>query len=270
MKTFTSLLDVMMKILLITFLLFPETILGEHHLTCPQTIEAAEGEDVNIQCGLDPPVNLSDYTLDVARERDDHGNYDDVYSYRRGKDHLDDQMGRYRGRTTLNHEDLIRGNVTLKISSVNLSDSGNYIVFLKKLQAPSVINITVVSKDQANRTKRNDSSTSGPPVEEETESDHRGGSAKEESVWKTVLASVCAAAAAVGVVLLLVKRGVIHKEEDESSEAKQLISEIPEAPDDRGGRRPTQRCRTRSERVGGLRPYAVIPSTIKTHQTSSA
>ncbi|XP_035856364.1 V-set domain-containing T-cell activation inhibitor 1-like isoform X6 [Sander lucioperca] len=239
MKTFTSLLDVMMKILLITFLLFPETILGEHHLTCPQTIEAAEGEDVNIQCGLDPPVNLSDYTLDVARERDDHGNYDDVYSYRRGKDHLDDQMGRYRGRTTLNHEDLIRGIVTLKISSVNQSDSGEYKVYVPDLTASFITNIIV-------------------------------GSAKEESVWKTVLASVCAAAAAVGVVLLLVKRGVIHKEEDESSEAKQLISEIPEAPDDRGGRRPTQRCRTRSERVGGLRPYAVIPSTIKTHQTSSA
>ncbi|XP_035856368.1 V-set domain-containing T-cell activation inhibitor 1-like [Sander lucioperca] len=187
---------------------------GEHHLTCPQTIEAAEGEDVIIQCGLDPPVNLSDHTLDVARERDDHDNYDDVYAYRNGKDHLDDQMDRYRGRTTLNHEDLIRGNVTLKISSVNLSDSGKYKVFFPDLTAPSFINVNIVSKDQANRTKRTDSSTSGPPVEV-TESDHRGGSAKEESVWKIVLASVCAAAAAAavvagGVVLLLVKFGVIQ------------------------------------------------------------
>ncbi|XP_035856363.1 V-set domain-containing T-cell activation inhibitor 1-like isoform X5 [Sander lucioperca] len=233
MKTFTSLLDVMMKILLITFLLFPETILGEHHLTCPQTIEAAEGEDVNIQCGLDPPVNLSDYTLDVARERDDHGNYDDVYSYRRGKDHLDDQMGRYRGRTTLNHEDLIRGNVTLKISSVNLSDSGNYIVFLKKLQAPSVINITVVSKDQANRTKRNDSSTSGPPVEEETESDHRDGENR-KTARAVILPSVLLLWILLVLVLLLM-RGRKEKNPETAAnryEEKNLNMEAAKADED--------------------------------------
>ncbi|XP_035856362.1 V-set domain-containing T-cell activation inhibitor 1-like isoform X4 [Sander lucioperca] len=234
MKTFTSLLDVMMKILLITFLLFPETILGEHHLTCPQTIEAAEGEDVNIQCGLDPPVNLSDYTLDVARERDDHGNYDDVYSYRRGKDHLDDQMGRYRGRTTLNHEDLIRGNVTLKISSVNLSDSGNYIVFLKKLQAPSVINITVVSKDQANRTKRNDSSTSGPPVEEETESDHRGDGENRKTARAVILPSVLLLWILLVLVLLLM-RGRKEKNPETAAnryEEKNLNMEAAKADED--------------------------------------
>ncbi|XP_078129622.1 uncharacterized protein LOC144532626 isoform X1 [Sander vitreus] len=207
----------MMKVVLLvsSFLcVAPLSEAGGHRLTCPQTIDAAEGDDVIIRCGLDPPVDLSAYTLDVARERDDHGYYDnDVHSYRNGKDQPDDQMDGYRGRTTLNHEDLIRGNVTLKISSVTLSDSGKYIVFLKNLAAPFVINITVVSKDQANRTKRNDSSTSGPPVEEETESDHRGGSAKEESVWKIVVPSVCVAAAVVVVVvvlLLLVKCGVIQ------------------------------------------------------------
>ncbi|XP_028424288.1 uncharacterized protein LOC114548505 [Perca flavescens] len=171
----------------------------EHRLTCPQTIEAAQGDDAIIQCQLDPPVDLSDYTLDVTRL--DLGIYGDVYSYRRGEDQQDDQMDRYRDRTTINHEDLIRGIVTLKISSVTLSDSGPYKVYIKKLRARSVINITV-------------------------------GSAKEESVWKIVLASVfgvgTAAAAAAAVVvgavgvggvggvggvllLLLVKRGVIWK-----------------------------------------------------------
>ncbi|KAF1394588.1 hypothetical protein PFLUV_G00002600 [Perca fluviatilis] len=181
---------------------------GEHRLTCPQTKEAAESHDVIIRCGLDPPVDLSDYTLDVARDDLDI-NDNDVYSYRNGKDQPDDQMARYRGRTTLNHEDLIRGIVKLKISSVTLSDSGPYKVFLIKLGAHSVINITVVSKDQANRTKGIDSPTSGPPVGEETESDHRD-SAKEESVWKIVLGCVCGVAAAVVVLLLLVKRGVIR------------------------------------------------------------
>ncbi|XP_039656095.1 uncharacterized protein LOC120558849 isoform X2 [Perca fluviatilis] len=174
---------------------------GEHRLTCPQTIEAAEGDDVIIQCGLDPPVDLSDYTLDVARLDlgDDDG---DVYCYRRGKDQQDDQMDRYRDRTTLNHEDLIRGIVTLKISSVTLSDSGPYKVYVPDLRASFIVNITV-------------------------------GSAKEESVWIIVLACVCAvviAAAAVGVVLLLlVKCGVIRKKTTEV----RSNDEIPEA---RGGR----------------------------------
>ncbi|XP_028424401.1 myelin-oligodendrocyte glycoprotein-like [Perca flavescens] len=185
----------------------PSSEAGEHRLTCPQTIEAAQGDDVIIQCGLDPPVDLSDYTLDVAR--DYLGSYGDVYVYRNGKDQQDGQMAQYRGRTTLNHEDLIRGIVTLKISSVTLSDSGPYKVYIPKLPASSVVNITVVPKDQANRTKRNDSSTPGPPVGEVTESDHRGGSAKEDSVGIIVLACVCGGVV-VGVLLLLVKRGVIQ------------------------------------------------------------
>ncbi|XP_039656186.1 uncharacterized protein LOC120558905 [Perca fluviatilis] len=152
-------------------------------LTCPQTIEAAEGDDVIIQCGLDPPVDLSDYTLDVARLDlgDDDG---DVYCYRRGKYQQDDQMDRYRDRTTLNHEDLIRGIVTLTISSVTLSDSGKYKVYIPDLRHSFIINITV-------------------------------GSAKEESVWIIVLSSVCVGGA-VGVLLLLVKRGIIWKKRKES------------------------------------------------------
>ncbi|KAF1394585.1 hypothetical protein PFLUV_G00002570 [Perca fluviatilis] len=143
-----------------------------------QTVEAEEGHDVTLQGRLDPPVDLSSYTFDVARL--DLGIYGDVYSYRRGEDHLDDQMDRYRDRTTLNHEDLIRGIVALKISSVTLSDSGPYKVYVPDLRASFIVNITV-------------------------------GSAKEEFVWKTVVPIVCVCVAAVGVLLLLlVKRGVIR------------------------------------------------------------
>ncbi|KAF1394579.1 hypothetical protein PFLUV_G00002510 [Perca fluviatilis] len=108
-------------------------------------------------------------------------------------------MDRYRDRTTLNHEDLIRGIVTLKISSVTLSDSGPYKVYVPDLTAPSVINISVVSKDQANRTKRNDSSTSGPPVEEESESEHRDGENR-----KTARAVILPSLLLLGTLLVLV------------------------------------------------------------------
>ncbi|XP_039656148.1 uncharacterized protein LOC120558883 [Perca fluviatilis] len=199
MKTLTSLLDLINMKTLVAILLFSKTTLGEHRLTCPQTIEAAEGDDVIIQCGLDPPVDLSFYTFDVARL--DLSSYGDVHCYRRGTDHLDDQMDRYRDRTTLHHEDLIRGIVTLKISSVTLSDSGPYKVYVPDLTAPSVINITVVPKGQVSETKRNDPTTTRPPATSP-------GSAKEESDWKTVVPIVCGV---VGVLLLLlVKRGVIQ------------------------------------------------------------
>ncbi|XP_028424365.1 myelin-oligodendrocyte glycoprotein-like [Perca flavescens] len=211
-KTSFNHLLIMTVTRLVALLIILPIAAGEHRLTCPQTIEAAEGDDVTIKCGLDPPVDLSDYTLDVARLDlgDDDG---DVYVYRNGKDQQDGQMAQYRGRTTLNHEDLRRGTFTLKISSVNLSDSGPYKVYIPKLPASSVVNITGVPKDQANRTKRNDPSTPGPPVGEVTKSDHRGGSAKEESVGIIVLASVSGVVVVVGVgvvFLLLVKHGVIH------------------------------------------------------------
>ncbi|KAF1394582.1 hypothetical protein PFLUV_G00002540 [Perca fluviatilis] len=168
-----------------------------------QTVKTEEGHDVILQGRLDPPVDLSDYTFDVARL--DLGIYGDVYSYRRGEDHLDDQMDRYRDRTTLNHEDLIRGIVALKISSVTLSDSGPYKVYVPDLRVSFIVNITVVPKGQLSETKRNDPTTTRPPA---TSPD----SAKEESVWKIVVTCVCVCAAAVvGVLLLLVKRGVIRK-----------------------------------------------------------
>ncbi|XP_039656173.1 butyrophilin subfamily 2 member A1-like [Perca fluviatilis] len=164
-----------------------------------QTVEAEEGHDVTLQGRLDPPVDLSSYTFDVARL--DLGIYGDVYSYRRGEDHLDDQMDRYRDRTTLNHEDLIRGIVALKISSVTLSDSGPYKVYVPDLRASFIVNITVAPKGQVSETKRNDPTTTRPPATSP-------GSAKEESDWKTVVPIVCGVAAAVVGVLLLVKRGV--------------------------------------------------------------
>lgn len=65
-----------------------------------------------------PPVNLSPYTLDLKRLdlRDDL-----VHVYRHEQDDFLSQSHRYKNRTTLVHGDLIRGDVTLQISPVNLS-----------------------------------------------------------------------------------------------------------------------------------------------------
>ncbi|KAM6940847.1 uncharacterized protein PEZ65_002982 [Lycodopsis pacificus] len=111
-----------------------------------------------------------------------------VYSYRHRKQNQHDQMLQYRNRATLNHGDLTRGNLSLHISSVDPSDSGPYRCFVPKMDLICFANLTVVPKDQQNRTKRHDSSTTGPPPEEEPESEDHGGN--REAVRAAVISTV--------------------------------------------------------------------------------
>ncbi|XP_031735648.1 uncharacterized protein LOC116401421 isoform X3 [Anarrhichthys ocellatus] len=156
---------------------------GGSRAVCPtQPIKVVEGENVALHCGLDHLVDLSRYTVDWRRV----DNQQVVYVYRHGRDDLDPVVDKYRGRTTINHEDLSRGNMTLKISSANLSDSGSYKCFVPKLKVWCEVQLIVekgtktdvssttgpaleepetdddASKDQQKQTKTDDSSTTGP------------------------------------------------------------------------------------------------------------
>ncbi|XP_022623417.1 butyrophilin subfamily 2 member A1-like [Seriola dumerili] len=134
---------------------------AQHHVKCPtETIQAEEGDDVTLRFDLDPRVNLEDYTLDVRRTDLDEV----VHVYRHGKDHTDPQTERYRDRTTLIHEDLSRGIVTLQISSVQLKDSGPYQCFVPGLRAGCTTVLNVVKKVQHNKTRTDDvMTTTSPP-----------------------------------------------------------------------------------------------------------
>ncbi|XP_050924702.1 V-set and immunoglobulin domain-containing protein 1 isoform X12 [Lates calcarifer] len=114
-----------------------------HQLTCQtEPIQAEEGGDVSLQCRLDPSVDLRKETLDFTRA--DLNREDDVvHSYRHEKDQTDPQMDQYRGRTTLIHEDLIRGIISLNISSLTLTDSGLYTCYVPDLEAYCTITLTV-------------------------------------------------------------------------------------------------------------------------------
>ncbi|XP_038595566.1 butyrophilin-like protein 2 isoform X2 [Micropterus salmoides] len=171
-----------------------------------QLIKAAEGGDVTLQCRLDPPVNLSAFTVDWTRL----DNKDIVHVYRHQQDDPDPQTDQYRSRTTLLHEDLIRGVLTLHISSVKLSDRGLYKGFVPKLKTSCVVDLIVemVGKDQQNETKRDYSSTTGPPEEEETEPDGRDGRNRETA--RAVIISTVLLLFGV-LIVVLVKRGTIQK-----------------------------------------------------------
>ncbi|XP_044045465.1 butyrophilin-like protein 2 isoform X1 [Siniperca chuatsi] len=146
---------------------------GEPRAICPTSVKVVEGDDVTLQCRLDPPVDVSAYTVDWKKDMGV------VHSYRHQQDQHNLQMDQYRNRTHLNHEDLSRGVQTLRISSVRPSDSGQYRCFVSKLRASCVIDVIVVA-------------------------------AKMEAGWKRVVPVVAAAALVGGVILILVKRGKIQ------------------------------------------------------------
>ncbi|XP_031735655.1 myelin-oligodendrocyte glycoprotein-like isoform X1 [Anarrhichthys ocellatus] len=191
---------------LVTFLiicLFPQTILGGSRAVCPtQPIKVVEGENVALHCGLDHLVDLSRYTVDWSRV----DNQQVVYVYRHGRDDLDPVVDQYRGRTTINHEALSRGNITLKISSANLSDSGSYKCFVPKLKVWCEVQLIVDEKE----TKTDVSSTTVPPLEEEPESEDHGGNreAGRAAVISTVVFLLCSLV----VFLVLRSRAMRQKE----------------------------------------------------------
>lgn len=110
---------------------------GEHRVSCPAAVEAEEGADVTLQCRLDPQVDLHTHTADWQR-RDDI-----VHVYGGHRDDPNPQTERYRGRTSLSREDLLRGLLTLKISAVRLEDSGPYTCFVPHLNARCTTELTV-------------------------------------------------------------------------------------------------------------------------------
>ncbi|KAI3353542.1 hypothetical protein L3Q82_020056 [Scortum barcoo] len=103
------------------------------------SVEAEEGEDVTLRYRLDPPIDLSAYTVDVRRA----DSRDGVHAYRHRQDHLYDQADRYRGRTALVHEDLSRGILTLQVSSVKQADGGPYRFLVPKLGVSCTVHLSV-------------------------------------------------------------------------------------------------------------------------------
>ncbi|XP_030273980.1 uncharacterized protein LOC115582264 isoform X1 [Sparus aurata] len=153
----------LLPLVMFTFLFVPT--LCEDSSECRFMMEGRD--DLILQCQA-ADLDLSAKPLDVTRPDLKHQGKDVVHAYRHQQDFLTDQMDQYKRRTTLNHEDLKNGTITLRISSVDPSDSGRYRIFVPGLFT-GYINITV---EHQNWTKTDNSSTSGPPVTDVTEPDN--------------------------------------------------------------------------------------------------
>ncbi|XP_018558741.1 CD276 antigen [Lates calcarifer] len=92
------------------------------------TVKAAVGEDVILPCHLEPPHNVT--TLTVVWKF--NGNI--VHLYRSKRDDLTEHLN-FKDRTSLFKDEMVKGNISLKLTSVTENDEGNYTCNVPKLES---------------------------------------------------------------------------------------------------------------------------------------
>ncbi|XP_064815726.1 selection and upkeep of intraepithelial T-cells protein 6-like isoform X2 [Oncorhynchus masou masou] len=93
-------------------------------------VVALAGDDIILPCSLKPNVSAEDMIVRWTRL---NPTAEKVHLYRQGRDSNEDQSRSYRGRTSMFHEELKNGNVSLKLNRVTLSDAGSYRCFFPTL-----------------------------------------------------------------------------------------------------------------------------------------
>ncbi|XDV12400.1 hypothetical protein PO909_001093 [Leuciscus waleckii] len=88
---------------------------------------AVAGEEVILPCSVKPSISVVDMTVEWSRL----DLKDSVHLYEDNEDRNTKQIQSYRGRTKLIHEELQRGNASLKLSTVQISDEGRYKCFIQ-------------------------------------------------------------------------------------------------------------------------------------------
>ncbi|KAM8773169.1 butyrophilin-like protein 3 isoform 2-T2 [Acanthopagrus schlegelii] len=196
-------MQLIMVLLFVCVGTFPAVISGELRVSCQNRILI---DSLVLQCQVDPRVDLSAKPLDVTRPDLRHQGKDVVHAYRHQQDFLADQMDQYKGRTTLNYEDLKNRTITLRISSVGPSDSGQYRIYVRGLF------VRYITVEHQNSTKTDNSSTAAPPVTDVTEPDNPGaGNTTDRNVAVVVVVVVVA-------VVVLLKLRQINKLQTFSSQ----------------------------------------------------
>ncbi|XDV12417.1 hypothetical protein PO909_001105 [Leuciscus waleckii] len=90
---------------------------------------AVAGEEVILPCSVKPSISVVDMRVEWFRL--DLKDSPLVHLYDDHEDRNTDQIQSYRGRTKLIHEELQRGNASLKLSTVRVSDEGRYKCFIQ-------------------------------------------------------------------------------------------------------------------------------------------
>uniref|UniRef100_A0A3Q1HJK7 Butyrophilin subfamily 1 member A1-like n=1 Tax=Acanthochromis polyacanthus TaxID=80966 RepID=A0A3Q1HJK7_9TELE len=117
------------------------TATGQSELVCsPQPITALAGDDVTLPCRLERTTFASDDTL-MWTKPDLDPKY--IYVHKHGQLVFESQNPSYSYCTALFVDQLMNGNVSLKIFNVKLSDAGNYTCILHSVQKEALIQLRV-------------------------------------------------------------------------------------------------------------------------------
>ncbi|XP_028858277.1 NACHT, LRR and PYD domains-containing protein 12-like isoform X3 [Denticeps clupeoides] len=104
------------------------------------TVVAVVGEDLILPCSLKPNISAVDMSVEWSLADSD----DVVHLYHYGVDDLQKQIPSYKQRTTLFREQLKRGNASLKLSRVQISDGQKYRCIVVSDTGNGVVSVQVV------------------------------------------------------------------------------------------------------------------------------
>ncbi|KAF1380941.1 hypothetical protein PFLUV_G00169290 [Perca fluviatilis] len=125
--------------LLVVYFLLIHSCRGQSLLIGPsQPIVVKVGDDIILPCHLEPAVDVAAKTLEWKRSDSEF-----VYVWRDGQDLTDTKHPSYKERTLLFPDELKRGNMSLKLSKVKLSDQGRYECYIPDLNKQSFIELVV-------------------------------------------------------------------------------------------------------------------------------
>nr|XP_033498322.1 V-set domain containing T-cell activation inhibitor 1-like isoform X1 [Epinephelus lanceolatus] len=123
-----------MKSILVSLLsLAVWSVTGESDVTGKhETVEAKVRDDIVLPCYKEPTYDLKAVRVEWTHKEKE------VHLYRKGKDDLEHQDRNFTGRTSLFHEQMAAGNISLRLSQVDDRDVGNYICLVKVKDSPEV------------------------------------------------------------------------------------------------------------------------------------
>uniref|UniRef100_A0A8C1BA40 Ig-like domain-containing protein n=1 Tax=Cyprinus carpio carpio TaxID=630221 RepID=A0A8C1BA40_CYPCA len=106
------------------------------------TVFALAGEDFILPCSVKPNISVVDMRVEWFRPDLKNSL---VHLYEDHDDRNTNQSQSYRERTKLNHQELQRGNASLKLSSVQVSDEGRYkcLIQSKSWSVNATVNVRV-------------------------------------------------------------------------------------------------------------------------------
>uniref|UniRef100_A0A7N6AID3 Ig-like domain-containing protein n=1 Tax=Anabas testudineus TaxID=64144 RepID=A0A7N6AID3_ANATE len=94
-----------------------------------EPVRAVVGEDVILPCHLEPPFDVTTLRVDWKF----NGQF--VHVYRSLKDDPDPQHEQFKHRTSLFHDEMHKGNISLKLTNVSEADKGHYTCYVPKLES---------------------------------------------------------------------------------------------------------------------------------------